>query len=92
MIPTITKTVILDMYDVRKICITHNLCTCATNDEYYQILDMVDKAKDTSDETIYNIAAAIRKVSNGETVEHIMYLLANEAVKVFYELNRKGEE
>lgn len=92
MIPTITKTVRLNAYDIRKICIKHNLCTVATNDEYYQILDMVDKAKDTTDETIYEIAAAIKKVSEGETIEHIMFLLANEAVKVFYKLNRKGEE
>lgn len=75
---------------VRETCIKHNLYTRGNNEEYQNMLfNMVDKMN-PNPINIFKVADDICKHSEDQTVSNIMFLLANEAVKTFFEV--KGVE
>lgn len=68
---------------VRNCCIKHNLYTCGTCRDYDWMLNFAD-TQDFSLETLYEIAEDIRKHSEDQTIENVMFLLRKDAVDTFY--------
>lgn len=71
--------------DVRAMCIRENLFTCGTNDEYDDMFKLVRDLEPTVD-NIYAVAKSINDHSEYNTVENIMYMLANDVVRYGYEI------
>ena len=71
--------------DVRKVCIENNLYTRGDNAEYSRMLDKVENIY-PGNESIYAVAKDIMTHSEGQTVTNIMFLLANNAVKTYFEI------
>lgn len=88
----ITKTVTWDSDDVRAVCITHGFYTCGNNEAYNRMLDYVD-GNPPKKKAIYKVAKSIYKHSRiNIPVESIMNILARDAVRTAYRIERGGEE
>ena len=68
---------------VRKACVENGLYTLGTNDEYETMIDEVSSLY-PSTESIQYIAENIAARSEDHGVSDVMFILANEAVKVYY--------
>lgn len=75
---------------VQQACIDNDLYTCGTNDEYMNMLSMVDRlSPDTMN--IYFVAKDISNFSKDQTVTNVMYILESEAVITTFEINGSEE-
>lgn len=64
-------------YDLRRVCIEHNLFTRGTNEEYEKFLAMADVENITTND-LMNMAKEIEKhsvIMDGVCTEDIMYIL-----------------
>lgn len=75
--------------DVRQMCIDHQLYTAGDTRAYSKMLEKVTELNPTP-KSLYTIAKDILEHSNpdlaGDDVTAIMFLLENEVVKTFYEI------
>lgn len=69
---------------LRNMCIKHNLYTLGDNEAYDNLFTSMPIDPDT--EAIYMVAKDISEHSEDKPIEHIMYLVANEVVRTYYEL------
>ena len=76
---------IWSMGDIRKVCIDNELYTRGTNEEYDKMLEHAEKLEPFA-ENLYIIAKDIEAHSADQTVSNIMCLLANQAVRIVYEI------
>ncbi len=84
-IPNITTTRNWTAEDVREVCIKNNLYTAEKSAEYTHMLDLVEKLPPTT-ENLYIVASDINDHSKKQTITNIMYLLENQAVKTFFDV------
>lgn len=77
-----------DSGSVRNVCVKNGLYTRGNNEEYTRMLDEVNLSEPTT-ECIYLIAKDITEHSVEQTVSNVMFLLANQAVTTFYELDEE---
>ena len=71
---------------VRHVCIKYDLYTRGTCKEYDKILDFVSEKRAPTDNAIYKVAKDIAEHSADQTVENVMFLLSNFAVRRTYEI------
>lgn len=74
-----------DAESVRAACIKHGLYTAGDCKAYDRMLNQVELLSPNT-ENIYTIAEDIVEHSDEQTVSNVMFILANEAVTVFYDL------
>ena len=76
--------------DVRMMCIREGFYTEGTNEDYTKMLEFVDEhSENPEDIHIYAVADSIlmhTSKAKGQTLENIMYILANDVIKYFYEV------
>ena len=84
--PDITAKRFWSPESVRAACICNNLYTKGDNEEYSEMLRMVEVEPPTYDR-IYIIATDICLHSEMQTVTNVMYILENEAVTTTFELD-----
>jgi len=84
-IPNITSTRDWTAEFVREVCIKNKLYTAGNSKEYAHMLDMVEQLPPNT-ENIYLIASDILKHSEEQTITNIMFLLENQAVKTFFDV------
>ena len=76
-------------WDVRNMCVRENFYTCGNNEDYSKMLDYVNEHKNPEDMDIYIVAKDILKHTDEnlcQTMENIMFILANDVVKYFYNI------
>lgn len=78
-----------DAYSVRDVCIKNGLYTKGDVRAYDKMLQITEHYKPT-DTMIYEVAKDIFEHSDGQTLENVMFLIGNEAVRRFYSV--KGGE
>lgn len=82
--------------DVRSMCIRENFYTCGDCTAYMKMLDYVEEhKKDPEDMDIYLVANDILNHTSREleqTVENIMFLLANDVIRYFYTVEYSESE
>lgn len=82
--------------DVRSMCIREKFYTCGNCEDYSQMLEYVDTHRNISEDfDIYAVARDILIHTDKEleqTVENIMYILANDVIKYFYEVEYSEAE
>ena len=72
--------------DIRLMCIRNNWYDSGSCQEYERMFDIVRNNKPTKT-NIYNVAMNILEhTSDEQTVENIMFYIANDVVKTFYEI------
>lgn len=80
----------MEMSALRKLCIKNDWCTCCTNEQYDDLLNMT-KVDNLTTEKLGLIAAAIQLVSDEDTqdreITSIMYDLAEICYTVFEEVD-----
>lgn len=76
--------------DVRSMCIREKFYTCGDCTAYSKMLDYVDEHRDNPDDVdIWLVATDILEHTSkdqGQTIENIMYILANDVITYFYEV------
>lgn len=80
----------MNMYNVRKMCIEMNFCTCCDCEQYDEILNMCNFENDNFENVklhLYKIATLINEYSHNQTIENIMFCLMNDCVNVFFEID-----
>lgn len=70
---------------IRKACIKHGLYTAGDCDEYERMLDLADGLTPDAN-NIWFVACDIVEHSEDQTVENVMFILANEAVTTHFEI------
>lgn len=82
----------IDMSELRNLCIKQNWFTCGDNDEYSELLNMVNNTELTTD-LIVELASIIYSHSENdndhtmsEHMENIMYLIAKASCTLFNEI------
>lgn len=70
---------------VRNACIQNGLYTNGSNEDYAKMLEQAAQME-PSNENLFRMAQDIAKHSDDQTVSNVMYLLANQAVTVFFEI------
>ena len=76
--------------DVRAACIRNDLYACGDNEEYDNMLTLVDELEPTT-ENIYLVAKDIYDHSRNQTITNIMFILEREAVDTFYYIDGSDE-
>lgn len=71
--------------DVRQVCIANHLYTKGSSEEYDNMLSDVSNLYPGND-AIHMIAKDILAHSADQTITNVMFLLANGAVKTFFEI------
>lgn len=74
-----------DFLSVKQACINHSLYTRGDSEEYAEMLSKIDNLYPSTD-NIYAIAKDIEAHSTEQTITNVMFILRNEAVKTFYEI------
>jgi len=84
----IKETKIWSVESVRETCIRNRLYTCGDNEDYEKMMDRVTETEfNPTLEDIYEAARDIALHSDDDqTVENVMFLLANEAVKSVFDI------
>ena len=82
--PEIIEEKRIDAKSVRECCIANELYTCGDCRAYSKMLDMADG--EYSLELLYDLAKDITEHSEDQTIENVMFLLANRAVRTFFTL------
>ena len=78
----------ISMFDVRKVCISHDWYTAGDVEEYDNILNYVNDIDEATTDELYVIAADIKEHSETEyEIEDIMFVLANECCLTHIEKN-----
>lgn len=72
--------------NIMAMCIKHRLYTRGYVDSYDNMLSIVDKYPEPTNEAIYEVATDICEHSVANTIENIMFLISREAVDRFYEI------
>ena len=72
--------------DVRLMCIRENFYTLGDCYDYDNMLDTVSDKPTPTIEDIYQAAEDINRHTAGQTVENIMFILANDVVKSCFEI------
>lgn len=75
-----------DSDQVRRACIRNNLYTCGTNEQYSEMLELVDRLSPTT-KAMYTIAKNIYEHSEDQTITNIMYILEADAVITTFTMN-----
>lgn len=78
--------------DVRDMCIKEGFYTRGDCRDYKNILDYVNNHNQPDDLDVYIVAENILNHTStelGQTVENIMYILANDVIKYFYEVEEE---
>lgn len=87
---SIKKIVKWSWMDVREMCIRNNWYDNGTCTEYDNMLNVVKKFDSPNDDDIFFIACDIvEHTSEYQTIENVMFYLANDVVKTFYEIEEK---
>lgn len=76
--------------DVRNMCVREGFYTCGYCGDYKKMLDFVESHKEPDDLDIYLVAKDILTYTDPtlqQTIENIMYILANDVIKYFYEID-----
>lgn len=81
----ITEEKVIDANSVRMCCIKHKLYTKGTCVDYKFMLNFVAN-QEYSLKNLFMIANDINEHSEYQTVENIMFLLGEEAIKTFYHI------
>ncbi len=85
-----------DSMDVRSMCIRENFYTRGSCDDYSKMLEYVEThSADPSDFEIYAVANNILNHTSkelGQTVENIMYILVNDVIRHFYNIEYSEAE
>ena len=77
--------------EIRNMCIENNWYTAGTVKEYSEMLEFVEEHEPTT-ENIYKVASDIFKHTSindkggGADIENIMFIIANDVVKTFFEI------
>ncbi len=83
--PEIKEFKIWNADSVRRACIMNSLYTCGNVEDYEHMLSWVDRLYPDT-ENLYFIAQDIVNHSDGETVNSVMFILANKAVTTTYQI------
>lgn len=79
-----------DAMSVRNMCVREDFYTHGDCADYKQMLDFVESHKEPDDLDIYLVAKNILNHTNPafeQTVDNIMYILANDVIVYFYEVD-----
>ena len=72
--------------NIMTMCIKHRLYTRGDVNSYDNMLSLVDKYQEPTNEAIYEVAIDICEHSADNTIENIMFLISREAIDRFYEI------
>lgn len=81
----ITENRKFNLAGIRRTCIENNLFTCGDDAAYQGMLNLAGDTIPTP-EGLYKVATFIADHSDDETVENVMFLLANNAVYYTYQI------
>lgn len=79
-----------DAMDVRNMCVREGFYTHGDCGDYKKMLDFVNSHKEPDDLDIYLVAKDILTYTDEaleQTVENIMFILANDVITYFYEID-----
>ena len=82
---TITTKRLWFTWDVRKVCVDHELYTCGNNEDYERVFNMV-RELDPTVENLYVVAKDISEHSRDASITSIMYMLEKEAVHTTFDI------
>ena len=75
---------------VRRACIKNDLYTRGDNESYSEMLDFVDE-NPVTDMNLYLVAKDITEHSKYQTIANVMYILINDAVTTYFEIDGNPE-